>query len=666
MAKFRVKLFGALQLETPDGTRASVPGAKQQALLSILAASLNEPVTRDRLIGLLWGDRFPEQARQSLRQGISKLRQFLNHGEACGLFADNDRVALDPELVSVDLSDFRALTRQNTPEADEQAITLYRANLLDGLFVRETAFEEWLTAERTHVNQLAFPVFERLAASKLKSGEQAESLKVAQQLVSLDPLRESSHRLLMRLLAQSGQRSAAIQQYQKCTDILKAELDVEPDPATKNVLAEIKSPAPPAKVEPSITQVSTPMSPSSEGSSKVRIIVLPLQHMGASSDLPAFASGLSEDLTTALTRYRWLDVMADVHASTDMPSVSQLRQAALQDGVVYTVEGSVRQLGDTMRITAQLVELSSGKYVSVHRYDRSTGDIAALLDEVSETAAATIESELVAFEGEKARKLSGDAMGAWDCYHLGLSTQYEFSTEGNARAQALFRRAIELDPSFSAAYARLSYAMVLSAIYFDAAPSPGLLDEALELARTATRLDDQDAIARFALGRIHLARGEYDRSVMELKQAIDMNSSLAQAYCGLGDSLAYMGRAEEAIPHFEEAVRLSPHDPHRWAFSMYGAIAHIFAERYELAVDWALAAIRVPNSHFWANSALVSALGHLGRLDEAGAAMKELLSVKPDFSCDYVRERLFYLTDAEQIERYVEGLLLAGAPESSA
>lgn len=202
--------------------------------------------------------------------------------------------------------------------------------------------------------------------------------------------------------------------------------------------------------------------------------------------------------------------------------------------------------------------------------------------------------------------------------------------------------------------------MVLSAIYFEADPHSGLLDEALELARKATRLDDQDAVARFALGRAHLAKGEYDRSILELEHAIELNPGLAQAHCGLGDSLAYKGKAADAIPQFEEAVRLSPHDPHRWAFSMYGALAHIFSGDYEQAAEWALTAVRVPNSHFWSNAALVSALSHLGRDAEASDALQELLSIKPDFDCVYVRDRLFYLNDETQVERYIEGLLKAG------
>lgn len=663
MKRLRIKLFGALDVLDPDGNRIAVPGSKQQALLACLALSTDYPPSRDRLIGLLWGDRFPDQARQSLRQGISKLRQLLVVDGQHALTSDNDRIGLDLDLVSIDLADFQTLIREDEPASDAEAAAMFKDTFLDGLFVREAAFEEWLSAERSRVHQLSFPVFQRLSAHQLKSGEQAKSLETARRLLSLDPLRESSHRLLMRILAQSGQRAAAIQQYQACADILMRELEVEPDPETTRVLEEIKAPAPAPPVPAqagTVSQNASSDDPAPQGSTKVTITTLPFQMIGGDGSLTAFAEALSEDITSALTKYRWLDVITQMPATAQAPSIADLRQTALQHDVLYSVEGSLRQLGNDLRVTVQLVELDSGKYAWVKRLDYTVEAFKAAFNELSETVGALVESELVGFEGQKARGVSSDAMGAWDCYHLGLATQYEFSMEGNARAQSLFRRAIDLDPAFAAAYARLSYALVLSAIYFEADQNSGLLDEALEIARTATRLDDQDAVARFALGRAHLARGEYDRSIMELEHAIELNPGLAQAHCGLGDSLAYKGKAKDAIPQFEEAVRLSPHDPHRWAFSMYGSLAHIFSGEYEQAAEWALAAVRVPNSHFWSNAALVSALGHLGRDAEAKDALEELLSLKPDFDCAYVRDRLFYLNDEMQVERYIDGLLKAG------
>jgi tetratricopeptide (TPR) repeat protein len=315
-----------------------------------------------------------------------------------------------------------------------------------------------------------------------------------------------------------------------------------------------------------------------------------------------------------------------------------------------------------MRLTVQLAEPRTGRYVWVTRYDRECDVLDDVLDELSETIAASVEAEAERLAGKAARSLAFEEMGAWDCYHRGLAIQYEFNADTNAEAQHHFRRAIHLDPHFAAAYARLSYAMVISAIYFEAANVPELLDEALELARTSCRLDADDAVGRFALGRVYLARGEYERSLAELHTAIELNRSMAQAHCALGDSLAYAGALDTALPCFEEAVRLSPSDPYRWAFLSYGATALLFMGRYEDAVDWAARAEAVPNSHYWATAIRTSALGHLGKVEEAERARDELDARRPGITCDFVRERLFYLRDPAQIETYVQGLSAAGLP----
>ena len=187
-----------------------------------------------------------------------------------------------------------------------------------------------------------------------------------------------------------------------------------------------------------------------------------------------------------------------------------------------------------------------------------------------------------------------------------------------------------------------------------------LLDEALELARVAARLEPDDAVARFALGRVHLARGEYDRSIADLKAAIELNPGMAQAHCGLGDSMAYSGQLEDALECFEEAVRISPSDPYRWAFLSYGATALLFKGAYEEAAKWATEAESVPNSHYWPTAIRVSALAHMDRMAEATSALKHLKERRPGITADFVESRLFYLKDPQQIETYVSGLRKAG------
>ena len=197
-------------------------------------------------------------------------------------------------------------------------------------------------------------------------------------------------------------------------------------------------------------------------------------------------------------------------------------------------------------------------------------------------------------------------------------------------------------------------------VYFDAAPDSVALDEALALAKRAIELDDQDANSYFTIGRVHLARREYDLAIEALRYALELNSGLAVSYCGLGDSLAYEGRLDEAIKQFEIAINLSPHDPFRWAFYSYRSMAHLFRGDFDQAATWARNAIRIPNAQYWPRAHLVAALGHLGNEEQAAAAVHDLLTIKPGFSIDFARKQLFYLKRADQIETYIEGLRKAG------
>ena len=165
---------------------------------------------------------------------------------------------------------------------------------------------------------------------------------------------------------------------------------------------------------------------------------------------------------------------------------------------------------------------------------------------------------------------------------------------------------------------------------------------------------------RFTYGRALLAAKAYGDAIAELEIAIDLNPYLAPVYCGLGDSLAYEGRFGESIPYFQKAIELSPHDPLRWAFYTYRALAHIFAQQFDQAHEWARRATRVPNAHYWAFAHRVSALGHLRNQDDLPAAKADLLQRNPDFSCSLARRRLFYVRDNAQLDLYVQGLRLAG------
>jgi len=393
------------------------------------------------------------------------------------------------------------------------------------------------------------------------------------------------------------------------------------------------------------------------------IAVLPFDNISGDVAQDYFSDGITQDIITALSRHRSLLVIARGSTFAFKGHGTDVRDVGGQLGADYVVEGSVGKVGGLVRITARLVETEAGSCVWAEQYDRDLTQIFEVQDAIVATIAARIEPEVGSAERTRVERKSPHALRAWDFFHLGMKHFYRWTPEDNVEAQRLFRRAIELDPGFAQAYAWLSYAIVLAMVYFDADPREESLNEAVDIARKAVELDEQDALTHFTCGRALLASKAYQDSLAELESAVELNPNLAMIYCGLGDSLAYEGRVPEAIPYFEKAIALSPYDPQRWSFYSYRALAHLLTGEFELAFEWAQKATRIPNCHYWPFAHRVAALGHLQRESELPTALAELRLRKPNFSCAFARKRLFYIKNPEQLERYLEGLRKAGLTE---
>jgi len=396
---------------------------------------------------------------------------------------------------------------------------------------------------------------------------------------------------------------------------------------------------------------------------KPTIAVLPFTNSSGDPGQEYFAEGITADIITALSKHRSLFVIARNSTFSFKGETVDVRRAAVDLGADYVVEGSVARSDQQLRIRVRLIEAVTGRHLWAERYDRHVHDVFEVQDEIARTIAARIEPEVSSTERLRVERKSPEAFRAWDFFHLGMKHFYHSTAEDNDEAQRLFRRVIELDPALAQGHAWLSYAIVLSMIYFDSEPDDARMNEALGLAKKGVELDEQDALTHFAYGRALLAHKAYTDALDELKSAAELNPSLAVAYCGVGDSLAYEGRTDEAIPYFEKAIELSPYDPQRWAFYSYGALAHLFAGKFDRASDWAQKATRVPHCHYWPFAHRVSALGHLQQVGDMRAARAELLQRRPDFSCDFARRRLFYVKNPDQLALYLEGLRRAGIEE---
>jgi TolB-like protein/DNA-binding SARP family transcriptional activator len=401
------------------------------------------------------------------------------------------------------------------------------------------------------------------------------------------------------------------------------------------------------------------MTPGSTGR-KPTVAVLPFENVSGDPGQDYFSDGITGDIITALSKHRSILVVARSSTFVFRGHGTDVREVGDKLGADYVVEGSVANISGRLRVSARLVETEGGRHVWADRYDHTVEQVFDVQDQITTTVAARIEPEVSTAERRRVEKRPPPKFSAWDLFNLGQTHVYLSTTDDNIEAQRLFRCAIDLDPTLAAAYAWLSYAIVLGMLYFDVEPDEVRLNEAVTLARRGVELDDQDALTHFGYGRALLARKAYDHALSELQSALELNPHLAIVYCGLGDSLAYEGRFGDAIPFFEKAISLSPYDPQRWAFYSYRALAHLLAGQFDAALAWSTKATRIPNCHYWPFAHRVSALGHLEDLESVTLARSELLQRQPKFSCAFAERRLFYIKNPAHIERYLKGLRKAG------
>jgi adenylate cyclase len=384
--------------------------------------------------------------------------------------------------------------------------------------------------------------------------------------------------------------------------------------------------------------------------------------MSAEPDQDFFADGICEDIITELSKFRTLFVIARNSSFAFKGQAVDVKEVSAKLGVRYIVEGSVRRAGGRVRITAQLIDAVDDSHIWAERYDRDLEDIFAVQDEVTRAIVAAVEPQLASSERLRARRKPTDSLGAWECYQRGLWYLHQYREEDNKEALSFLARAIELDPTFATAHAGLAFALYYEVILGFSRDGPGDLAKALAAGTAAVRLDENDPFAHVALGRVYTAKGEHDEAIECCNRAIALNPNYASAYFGRAHSLWMSGRPAEALLSHDEAMRLSPRDPLMWAFQASRAIALILLERYEEALDYARRAQRHPNTALWAFMPEVSALGLMGRLDEARGALERVHRLKPDVTCSFATQVLPFSRAADR-EHFVRGLLLAGVPE---
>ena len=395
---------------------------------------------------------------------------------------------------------------------------------------------------------------------------------------------------------------------------------------------------------------------------KPSIAVLPFQNMSGDPEQEYFVDGLVEDIITALSRFKSIFVIARNSTFTYKGKAVDIKQVGRDLGVRYVLEGSVRKAGGKVRITGQLIDSASGGHIWAERYDGDFAEVFELQDRVTTDVVGAITPKLELAEIERAGHKPTDSLGAYDCYLRGMASFYSVKPGHLQEARAFCLQAIGLDPGFSAAYGMAAFcdAMLIGrGLKFDHAA----ITETLRLAQRAIQLDRNDPVvlSRTAWAQAHVVR-DLDTAAGQADLALTLNPNLAMAWGISGWVQIWLGNPELGIAHLSRGIRLSPLDPNvRFGFA---ALAHAYfmAGRHDEAWSSAEKAVRqwgtAPAYRIAAVSAAVA-----GHAEQAAKFVALLLEVDPGRRVSNLTEVLGPYRRPEDIERYRQGLRLAGLPE---
>ncbi len=375
-----------------------------------------------------------------------------------------------------------------------------------------------------------------------------------------------------------------------------------------------------------------------------------------------FADGIAEDIITALSRSRWLFVVARNSSFTYKDKSVDVRQVGRELGVRYVLEGSVRKSGSRVRITAQLVDTSDGHHVWAERYDRGLEDIFAVQDEMTNQITSAIAPGIVAAEVQRAQAKDAAELGTWERLMRAHWHIQRFNPQDFKEAIRLLDELLRHEPNNATALSDLAFAWHFFGSFAWGDDPVAAYARSGELARRAVAVDDKDATALSMAAIDELFSGRHDDAIRRLQRAIeiDPNSSFARGM--LSAVYSFTGEADRAIQQAHEAIRLSPRDFLNVIWHITTAWAHLSAERFEEAAECARRAADWNPAFADAYGVFAAASAYLGRMADARASLDLFIKLIPGSVADQVVARPF--RRAADRERYLEGLRKAGLTQS--
>ncbi|HQU70234.1 MAG TPA: BTAD domain-containing putative transcriptional regulator [Albidovulum sp.] len=619
-------LTGRFTVIGPDGHDIDGLPLRGLAILAYLARQPGRRAARSALAALVWTDRAEEQARASLRQELSVLRQSLPEG------------AIGTDRMAVWLGD-----------AVQIAAPAPGLPLLDGFSGPAGGFEDWLRDERQHDADERVRLHLTEAEAALGKGLAAEAIASAEAALTLDPYAETALRLLMQAEAVAGNRSGALAAHARFSERLRADLDAAPDSETEALAAKLRS-APLGPV------------PAAKGGHVPTLAVLPFDHL-AQGPGDMLADGIVDEITAALSRSTDVHVIARQSAFALKDSRPGIREAAERLGADYIVTGTVKRSGERVRITADLAG-PDGVTLWSRRFDDRLDDLFDLQDRIAVQVAGQISPSLRSAEITRATRRPPEVRSAYDLLLSGYPLFWSHRKGDNAVALSQFRAAAALDPGNATALAMTAWCHAQQVAYIWTDDPAGERQRAIDCATRAAQLPAaaDSAPALVAIGAaLTLTTADKDRARSFIDRALAIDPNNAWGWFRSGWLKVVFNEPQSAISDFIRAESLSPLDPFLFNFLLGRASAMHELGDHADAIRLVHRAMALAPGMTWPYRTLAAYNAMQGDMDEARAAAKTFLSHYPGMT---VRRLVDYLPPGISLTNspYIDALRNAGIP----
>jgi TolB-like protein/tetratricopeptide (TPR) repeat protein len=405
---------------------------------------------------------------------------------------------------------------------------------------------------------------------------------------------------------------------------------------------------------PSHRSQRTPARPA--GPTRVTICVLPFGNLSGDSQQEIFCDGFSQDIITELARWRLLEVRTRLASFKYRGTVIPIARIARELNVRFVVEGSVRRLGDRIRIAVQLIDATTGQQVWGDRYDRDAAEIFAVQDEVAQKIVSTLVGRVQMTDADRARRKRPSSLEAYECVLRGNALPWSDPASA-AEATQLFEKAIQTDPGYGLAYGMLAM-MRVYAWKDQTGDSTAYLDEAYKLARRAVELDGSESTCHSLLAQVYLCRREFEPALQHMRRAVELNPNNQWNLADMAFVLGYAGEAEQALSWSARAKEVDPYFDPPWFWRQKGR-CYVVLGRYQEALTMFE---RVPLRTYYDVAYMAACHARLGNSDRARTLAAECVADRPNFSIRRLLAIEPFKLDPDA-ENLAQSLRIAGLPE---